>query len=371
MGQATGDGRRETLRSDPGLVTGCVARYFESVFGFRLLLIILGFTLGLAACSAPADSEQLQVASPQSSIASSTPSPLPPATQTPTLTSSPTPLPPTPTPCPPDVCAYAGHFYLMRPIAPSGGDTSMGDAVDPTYRYGSTQAGLRKTHHGVEFVNPQGTPVLAAADGVIIVAGNDYQTPYADLPGFYGNLVIIEHSFSGIEQPIYTLYGHLHEIHVETGQQVKAGVPIGTVGFTGWAIGEHLHFEVRYGENSYRKTRNPELWLQPHNDGDGEPHGVIAGLILDEFGSPIPVASISIEHLAPDSDESLSNYYLESYADWTVNGDNMLQENFVIGDIQAGKYRVSFVARGLQIYEVDVLPGQVTMIVFDARELDE
>jgi murein DD-endopeptidase MepM/ murein hydrolase activator NlpD len=259
----------------------------------------------------------------------------------------------------------------MRPIASTGGDASTGDAVDPTYRYGANQGGERETHHGVEFVNPQGTPVLAAADGVVIVAGDDFQNPYANLPGFYGNLVIIEHQLPGVEEPVFTLYGHLFEVQAEVGQSVKAGDQVGLVGFTGWAIGEHLHFEVRYGENSYRKTRNPELWLQPHNDENGDSRGAIAGVILDEFGSPIPISSISVEQLAPDSGEILAQYYLESYADWTVNGDDMLGENFVLGDLPAGKYRVSFVARGLQTYEVDVLPGQVTMIVFDARELEQ
>jgi len=223
----------------------------------------------------------------------------------------------------------------------------------------------------VEFVNPQGTPVLVAADGVVIVAGNDYQTPHADLPGFYGNLVIIEHKLPGINDPVFTLYAHLYEVQVEVGQQIKTGNQIGSVGFTGWAIGEHLHFEVRYAENSYRQTRNPELWLHPHDDENGEPHGAIAGRILDEFGSPIYIPSLVIEQISSEDDEVLAAYYLETYADWTVNGDDNWNENFALGDLPAGKYRVSFVARGLQVYEVDVLPGQVTMIVFDARELGE
>ena len=254
----------------------------------------------------------------------------------------------------------------MRPISLTGVDT-----IDPTYRYGGTQDGVRETHHGVEFVNPQGTPVLAAADGVVVVAGNDYQTSHADLPGFYGNLVIIEHKLPGIDDPIFTLYGHLYEVQVEIGQQVLAGDQIGLVGFTGWAIGEHLHFEVRYGENSYRQTRNPDLWLHPHDDENGEPHGAIAGRILDEFGSPIYIPSLVIEQISPEDDVVIIAYYLETYADWTVNGDNNLNENFALGDLPAGEYRVSFVARGLQVYEVDVLPGQVTMIVFDARESGE
>lgn len=335
------------------------------------ILVTTVFLTGVTAC-APADTErstldagQLTVTSEQLSVINATSSPTPPSTSTP-QPPTPTPLPPTPTPCPPDICNYAGHFHLSRPIA-----AELVDVIDPTYRYGSTQDGLRETHIGVEFVNPQGTPVLAAADGVVIVAGNDYQTPYAAVPGFYGNLVIIEHNLPGIDEPVFTLYGHLYEIHVEVDQHVNMGESIGTVGFTGWAVGEHLHFEVRQDENSFRKTRNPDLWLRPHNDDNGQPYGVIAGQILDEFGSPIYNTQITIEQLSPDSDESIAAYYVDAYSDWTVNGDNIWGENFALGDLPAGKYRVSFIARGLQVYEVEVLPGQITMIVFDARELEE
>jgi len=243
--------------------------------------------------------------------------------------------------------------------------------VDPTYRYGNTQGGLLDTHHGVEFVNPQGTPVLAAADGVVVVAGTDYQTAYADFPAFYGNLVVIEHQFpdaqlSNYPSPIYTLYGHLSEVKVEVGQQVKVGDPIGLVGFTGTAVGEHLHFEVRLGENSYRTTRNPELWLRPHLDENGQPMGAIVGRALDEYGGFIYLPTITIEQLNPDSGDPLAVYYLEGYADWTVNGDDVWEENFALSDIPAGRYRVRFVARGLQTYEIDVLPGMVTVITFEA-----
>ncbi len=287
----------------------------------------------------------------------------------PTVSASPTPVPPTPTPLPPtptpeptpctgDVCTYPGHFVLARPIA-----SEHVDVIDPTYRYGSTQGGERKTHHGVEFVNPQGTPVLAAADGRVIVAGLDNEIPYADFPLFYGNLVIIAHDLPGQAEPVFTLYGHLYEVQVEVDQQVEAGDPIGLVGFTGAAIGEHLHFEVRVGENSYRETRNPVLWLQPHTGADGQLHGAIAGRILNEYGNPIYIPTLTIQRVDP-GEEAI--YYVESYADWTVNGDDVWGENFALADLPAGTYQVSFVAQGLQTYQVEVLPGQVTLITFEA-----
>jgi murein DD-endopeptidase MepM/ murein hydrolase activator NlpD len=345
--------------------------------GFIQFILKLGLVLMVVGCSKePADSGQPsavsadndQTATQESPTASPTPYPIASNTSSPTIISTDTPLPPTtatPTPCTPYVCAYPGHFFMARPIA-----SPFVDVVDPTYRYGSTQGGLRKIHHGVEFVNSQGTPVLAAANGTVIVAGNDFLTPYADFPAFYGNLVVIGHQFPGIDELVFSIYGHLFEVQTEVGQQVSAGDQIGLVGFTGAAIGEHLHFEVRLGENSYRTTRNPELWLHPHNDENGQTHGAIAGIILDQFGDPIPLVSITIEQLPPEGDTLIAAYYIESYADWTVNGDDELGENFALGDIPSGRYRVSFVARGLQRYEIEVFPGQVTTIRFDARELE-
>jgi murein DD-endopeptidase MepM/ murein hydrolase activator NlpD len=264
--------------------------------------------------------------------------------------------------CSSTMCTFPGHFYLQRPIAPTGRDT-----VDPTYRYGSTQDGERETHHGVELVNSQGTPVLASADGEVIVAGNDQNANYADWPYFYGNLVIIRHHIDHLEEPVFTLYGHLFEVNAQVGQQVEAGDLIGLVGFTGTAVGSHLHFEVRVGENDYDHTRNPELWLTPHNDSNGQPHGAIVGRVLDEIGGPIYIPSIVIERLSSDGEIVLETFYLSTYADKTVHGDDEWDEHYALSNVPAGKYRVSFVARGLQNFLVSVFPGQVTMVTFDAR----
>ena len=345
--RTTDDGRRRAVSSQR--VAIC----------FWLLI----FVLALSAC-APNDVERPM---PDAKT--------PAATQPATLTSTPLPsatateLPsPTPLPCTTEFCIQAGHFILQRPIA-----ADLVDVIDPTYRYGNTANALRKTHHGVEFVNPQGTPVLAAADGLVIIAGNDYQDPLADFPAFYGNLVVIEHTFTsdqlpGYQMPVYTLYGHLSEVRAEAGQHVSAGDVVGLVGFTGAAIGEHLHFEVRQGENHYRATRNPELWLSPHLDESEQPTGAIAGHIVDEYGNSIYIPTITIEQIDPTNGATLAVYYLEGYADWTVNGDDEWGEAFALGDIPAGRYRVSFVARGLQNYEIEVLPGMVTVITFDAEK---
>ena len=81
---------------------------------------------------------------------------------------------------------------------------------------------------------PEGTPILAAADGTVSVAN-----ALDSWGGSYGYYVKLDHG-NGLE----TLYAHCSSICVTAGQQVKAGQVIGFVGHTGRATGDHLHFEV-------------------------------------------------------------------------------------------------------------------------------
>ena len=90
-------------------------------------------------------------------------------------------------------------------------------------------------HNGTDIAAPQGTPILAAADGNVTVAnGTD---PWG---GSYGYHVKLDHG-GGME----TLYAHCLAIAVTAGQQVQQGEVIGYVGSTGNSTGKHLHFEVR------------------------------------------------------------------------------------------------------------------------------
>jgi murein DD-endopeptidase MepM/ murein hydrolase activator NlpD len=87
-----------------------------------------------------------------------------------------------------------------------------------------------RPHLGVDYAAPAGTPVAAAADGVVRSAGWD---------GGYGRAVRIRHA-NGYE----TLYGHLSRIHVRPGQRVTQGTPIGAVGATGLATAPHLDYRM-------------------------------------------------------------------------------------------------------------------------------
>lgn len=87
------------------------------------------------------------------------------------------------------------------------------------------------THQGIDVAAPTGTPVFAAAGGMVMLAENE--------PG-WGKLVILEH-----RDGYNTVYAHLDEISVEAGAPVSKGEIIGKVGSTGQSTGSHLHYEVR------------------------------------------------------------------------------------------------------------------------------
>ncbi len=249
-------------------------------------------------------------------------------------------------------CILPGHFAFIRPI-----DPSQNLKIDRTYPYGSSQGGTREVHHGVEFPNAQGTPVLAAADGKVVFAGNDKLTLLAWVTAFYGNVVVIEHQMDG--QTFYTLYGHLYKIDVQEGETVTAGQKIGEVGATGTAIGSHLHFEVRAGSNDYKSTRNPELWLTPETGT-----GVLAGSVVDGSGNPVK-AVINIQRMENGQFVPLSIGTAETYPRETINSDDDWHETFVFGGLPEGEYRLSLVQYGA-IYEqvIKIESGKLTLARF-------
>lgn len=91
-----------------------------------------------------------------------------------------------------------------------------------------------RMHKGIDIGGPVGTPIRAAADGVVIVAGWSN--------GGYGNLVEIRHS-----DGTTTRYGHNSRLSAVVGQTVRQGEQIAEMGSTGHSTGPHLHFEIRNG----------------------------------------------------------------------------------------------------------------------------
>jgi murein DD-endopeptidase MepM/ murein hydrolase activator NlpD len=88
-------------------------------------------------------------------------------------------------------------------------------------------------HAGVDISSPTGTPVHAAADGIV---------SRAEYYGGYGKLIVIDHG-NGMS----TRYGHLSRFNAVPGQEVRRGDVIAFSGATGRATSPHLHFEVRVG----------------------------------------------------------------------------------------------------------------------------
>ncbi len=95
--------------------------------------------------------------------------------------------------------------------------------------------------NGIDFGAARGTPIYAAADGVVLIArgGGGWN-------GGYGNYVVITH-----DNGSQTLYGHMRSVIVAYGQSVSQGQLIGYVGSTGRSTGPHLHFEVRGAKNPF------------------------------------------------------------------------------------------------------------------------
>lgn len=88
-------------------------------------------------------------------------------------------------------------------------------------------------HRGIDYGCPEGTPILAAADGFV--------SSLYDLPKGYGKYIVLTHNIGSYS----TLYAHLSKFLVREHQQVKQGDPIALSGNTGNSTGPHLHFEVR------------------------------------------------------------------------------------------------------------------------------
>jgi murein DD-endopeptidase MepM/ murein hydrolase activator NlpD len=229
--------------------------------------------------------------------------------------------------------------------------------VDPTYRYGSTANETREPHHGVEFPNPNGTPVFAAAQGTVIFAGPDQAAIYAPWGNFYGNLVVIEH-----QDRLFTLYAHLSKIDVRQGQSVPAGEKIGEVGSTGGAIGSHLHFEVRRGNpQDYFATQNPELWLTPARDENGNFLGALTILITDQNGNSATSANFTIGQYLDPAGPPVKMVYTTSYPPDLLTEE----ESAGLGEIPTGHYRIVIDVHG-QMRErwVEVQSGRLTQVVF-------
>jgi murein DD-endopeptidase MepM/ murein hydrolase activator NlpD len=108
-------------------------------------------------------------------------------------------------------------------------------ALPPAGRFGARRifnGEPRSPHSGADYVAAPGTPVLAAADGRVVLAEEHF---------FAGRSVFLDHG-----DGLISMSFHLDEIRVAPGDEVRRGQPVGTVGATGRVTGPHLHFALRW-----------------------------------------------------------------------------------------------------------------------------
>jgi murein DD-endopeptidase MepM/ murein hydrolase activator NlpD len=131
--------------------------------------------------------------------------------------------------------ASGGPVPKAKTTSAGGGSTRSGSWAWPVGGYNYISQYFWSGHHALDLASPSGTPVVAAAAGTVVLAGNRGYTGG-------GNVVWIMHGTK-----LYSTYNHLSRILVHSGQKVSAGQRVGLVGATGEATGPHLHFEVWLG----------------------------------------------------------------------------------------------------------------------------
>ena len=128
----------------------------------------------------------------------------------------------------------------MMPVSVPFNASGFGYRIDPF-------SGQQAMHEGIDFITDVGTPVVAAAGGVIQFAGFHPQ---------YGNVIDIDHG-----NDLVTRYAHLSKVLVKEGDMLQRGRRIADSGNTGRSTGPHLHFEVRF----HGAAQNPSRFLLAAN----------------------------------------------------------------------------------------------------------
>jgi murein DD-endopeptidase MepM/ murein hydrolase activator NlpD len=142
----------------------------------------------------------------------------------------------------------SGSSGTSTPTVISSGNGKLGlpcyAGATVTSEFGSRiLRGQPNYHTGIDFAVSTGTPVLAAADGVVLASG---------WRGSYGNCVTIDHG------DMVTLYAHNSALNVTAGQKVVRGQQIAAAGSTGNSTGPHIHFSVII--NGQYVNPRPYLW---------------------------------------------------------------------------------------------------------------
>jgi hypothetical protein len=246
------------------------------------------------------------------------------------------------------------HFYFDRPLLMSNSSR-----LNAEYRYGYYYPEEDVVHTGIDIIGTRGDPVLAAASGKVIFAGNGLLNGANHPEDPYGLVVMIRHSFSFNGYTIYSVYAHLDKISVTKGEWIESGEKVGTIGMTGNTSGPHLHFEVRIENSQGDKVQNPELWLAPPVG-----HGVLAGRIETSYGMMMTTKTLWLKSI-----DTGKTWTIITYAPKTKQLDDYYDENFAIGEIPLGNYEISIYYYGkLYKQEIYISPAAVNYIRFHGSD---
>jgi len=249
--------------------------------------------------------------------------------------------------------------WFARPIA-----VEDNDHIDQTYRWGSTMGGNFQPHQGVEFNNPDGTPVHAIGDGTVIYAGRAEAGALTVGIRHDTMLVVGKQRYY-----VFSVYYHNSVLIARAGDRVRRGDMISRVGNTGRATNDHLHLEVHVAPTDSVKpiidslnkyppyTTNPELWITPLPGT-----GVIAGTVVDSAGKPIPQARVYgiVKPVPRETPFAFAETYGPHNRPHPVYG-----EHFAVSDVPAGVQRLFVVIGGKRVVRtVVVRPGAMTWVEF-------
>ncbi len=149
-----------------------------------------------------------------------------------------------------------GDFAYPTDLSTTRHTSPFGPRINPV-------TGADEGHGGLDIAGPEGTPIYAFADGVVVAAADH------GVQGF-GGWVVIDHTIEG--KQIQTVYGHMNPggVFVTTGDHVTKGQHIANMGNSGQSTGAHLHFEVIEGDRARggRKV-DPKPWLDKAAEGTG------------------------------------------------------------------------------------------------------
>jgi len=251
------------------------------------------------------------------------------------------------------------HPWFRRPIAAVDQPY-----IDQTYRFGSTMGGNFQPHQGVEFNNPDGTPVHAIGDGIVVYSG----------PAEAGaNTIAIRHDrklrTAEGDRFVFSVYYHNSKLLAQVGQRVRIGDVIALVGNTGRATNDHLHLEVHVAPTTDSSkivdpsvryppyNANPELWIEPLPGT-----GLVAGQAWDSNRQPVLQARI-YGLVKPEPQETPFSF-IETYGSRN-HTDPVYDEHFAVSDVPVGEYVLGMEIEGRRVSRrIRVAAGQLTWVEF-------